>query len=83
MPHVIIKYFDTPLTESGKAALAEAITRALSDTLNCASRAVSIAMQPVAPADWQKQVFVPDIAERGSELIKIPDYTGLSTPTTE
>ncbi|AYG64415.1 tautomerase family protein [Rhizobium jaguaris] len=77
MPHVIIKYFDTVLTDANKAALADTITRTLTDVLRCAPDAVSIALRPVPPADWNEAVFIPDISRLSAELIKTPDYAGL------
>ncbi|MFB9947563.1 tautomerase family protein [Rhizobium puerariae] len=83
MPHVIIKYFDTVLTDANKASLADVVTRTLVETLGCASGAVSIALRPVAPADWNETVFIPDIDRRSAELIKIPDYAAASTASEE
>lgn len=78
MPHVIIKYFDTVLTDANKAALADAVTQTLVETLGCASGAVSIALRPIAPEDWNETVFIPDINRLSAELIKIPDYAAPS-----
>lgn len=80
MPHVIIKFFDTTLTDANKVALARSLTQTLTATLGCTAGAVSIALRPVQPADWNEEVFVPDISRRGTELIKMPDYAALAAP---
>lgn len=76
MPHVIIKYFPVPLTDEQKATLADSVTHMLTDIIGAPSQAISIALRPVEPVDWDEQVFVPDIVERRAELIKFPNYSG-------
>ncbi len=77
MPHVIVKHFDTALTPEQHAALAEAITRSVTQAFGCSAHAVSIALRPVAPDEWHHSVFVPDIKTRPQELIKSPDYSAV------
>ncbi|SEM02588.1 tautomerase family protein [Xaviernesmea oryzae] len=77
MPHVIIKYFDAPVSDVSKANLVDVISGALVENLRCHPAAISIVLRPIAPENWHEQVFVPDIENAASELILAPDYSAI------
>ena len=74
MPHINIKHFPVQLSQEQKAKLITAFTDALVAVLGCEPRVVSIAMEPVDPALWKKQVYVPEIVNRRELLCKLPGY---------
>ncbi|MEV6209035.1 tautomerase family protein [Kitasatospora sp. NPDC051914] len=74
MPHVNIKHFPTPISEEQRARLVAAITEALKENLRCTDDAVSIALEPVDPAEWNDRVYVPEIVDRRELLCKVPNY---------
>lgn len=74
MPHVNIKYFPTTITEEQEARLIAALTEALRENLGCEEGAVSIALEPVEPADWDAKVYVPELTDRRGLLRKLPNY---------
>ncbi|WP_441246978.1 amino acid adenylation domain-containing protein [Kitasatospora sp. McL0602] len=74
VPHVNIKYFPTVISDEQGARLVEALTKALQENLGCEEGAVSIALEPVDPADWQEKVYTPEIVDRRELLRKLPNY---------
>ncbi|MEU3609675.1 tautomerase family protein [Streptomyces sp. NPDC035033] len=74
MPHVNIKYFPTPVGEEQSARLVAAITAALTENLGCGEDAVSIALEPVDPSEWNERVYLPEVVERRELLHKLPNY---------
>ena len=74
MPHVHIRHFPQPLTGKEKKDLAEAVTAVIQRSLGVGEGAVSVALEPVEKADWQVQVYEPEITGRSELLIKRPDY---------
>ncbi|MGW6391707.1 tautomerase family protein [Streptomyces sp. NPDC055103] len=74
MPHVNIKYFATPVGEEQSARLVATITAALTENLGCTEDAVSIALEPVDPAEWNERVYHPEVVERRELLHKLPNY---------
>jgi|TARA_B110000881_G_C18314408_1_gene383555 4-oxalocrotonate tautomerase len=73
MPHVNIKHFPS-LSEEQHVALSTAITNAVTQVIGCDEGVISIAVEPVAPEQWQEQVYVPEIINRKETLIKTPNY---------
>ena len=73
MPHVIVKLYPGHAEEK-KARLAEAVTRAVMDTIGSREAAVSVAIEEVAPADWPEAVYRPDILDKPDTLHKRPGY---------
>jgi 4-oxalocrotonate tautomerase len=63
--------------ETQKRALAEEITRAVSKTLGYGDDAVSVSIEDVAPKDWVKKVYRPDIEDKPEQLYKKPGYNPL------
>ncbi|GAA2149102.1 hypothetical protein GCM10009760_41920 [Kitasatospora kazusensis] len=74
MPHVNIKYFPTPISDEQEARLVAALTEALRENLGCDEGAVSIALEPIEPADWHEKVYAPEILDRRELLRKLPSY---------
>ena len=73
MPHIIVK-LHSGRSEAQKAAIAEAVAQAVMASAGCAERAVSVAIEDVAPADWAERVYVPDIVEQPDRIYKRPGY---------
>ena len=73
MPHIIVKLY-AGKTEAQKAGIAEAVTQAVMASAGCGERAVSVAIEDVAPADWVERVYIPDIVEQQDRIYKKPGY---------
>ncbi len=76
MPHIVVKLY-AGKSETQKAEIAEALTRALMASSGCSEKAVSVALEDVAPEDWAEQVYHPEIAARMDSLYKKPGYDPL------
>lgn len=74
MPHVIVKLWPGK-SEEQKVRLADAITRAVTSTLNYGEESVSVAFEEIGPENWAEQVYVPDIVNKADTLYKKPGYT--------
>ncbi|GAA3747381.1 tautomerase family protein [Salinactinospora qingdaonensis] len=74
MPHVNIKHFPREFTEEQRQRLSEQITQLILDNFDTYEGAVSIALEPVAKADWKETVVGPEITERQHLLLKAPNY---------
>lgn len=73
MPHVVVKLWPGP-TEPQKAELAQALAEALKKTIGSSDKSISVAIEEVAPAEWMKAVYEPEIAPRMAALYKKPGY---------
>lgn len=76
MPHVIVKLY-SGRSEQQKALLADAVTRAVMDTLKLGEESVSVAIEDVKPKDWAERVFRPDILGKPETIYKRPGYDPL------
>ncbi|MFG2607172.1 tautomerase family protein [Streptomyces sp. NPDC048514] len=74
MPHVTIQHFPKSLTAGQLSRLVEQVTAAVQEAFEVEEPAVSIALAPVAPEDWDTQVYQPGIAAHREELAKAPGY---------
>jgi phenylpyruvate tautomerase PptA (4-oxalocrotonate tautomerase family) len=74
MPHVNIKYLPIELDEQRLSALVSEVTAAVKTAFGVDERVISIALEPVAPEVWNKQVYIPEIVNRRELLSKVPDY---------
>jgi 4-oxalocrotonate tautomerase len=74
MPHVIVKLWPGK-SEEQKNRLAEKITQDVMEVLNYGAESVSVALEEVAPQDWEDKVYRPDIVEQTGNLYKKPGYT--------
>jgi 4-oxalocrotonate tautomerase len=59
MPHVIVKLYSGK-SERQKQALAQAVTGAVTRTLNYGEESVSVGIEDVNPRDWTAQIYKPD-----------------------
>ena len=73
MPHVIVKLWPGE-TEQQKSHLADAIAQDVMRILKLGEESVSIAFEEVAPHDWVKQVYQPDIESKWQTIYKKPGY---------
>jgi len=76
MPHVIVKMY-AGRSDEQKQALADAVTKAVTTTLNYGEESVSVAIEDVPPERWVEDVYKPDIHGRSSTLFKKPGYDPL------
>jgi 4-oxalocrotonate tautomerase len=76
MPHVIVKLY-SGRSEQQKALLADAVTRAVMDTLKLGEESASVAIEDVKPKDWAERVFRPDILGKPETIYKKPGYDPL------
>lgn len=76
MPHVIIKLLPGR-SDQQKTRIAEAVTKAVMATANCAEQSVSVSLQDVAQDDWLETVYKPDILGKPENLFKKPGYNPL------
>jgi 4-oxalocrotonate tautomerase len=73
MPHVVVKLL-SGRSEAQKLRIADAIVKTIVDTASCGEDAVSVAIEDIAPGDWDAKVFVPEIAGRAATLYRKPGY---------
>ena len=73
MPHVVVKLY-SGRSEQQKAKLAEEIVKTVTAALNCGEESVSVGIEDVAPANWTKDVYQPDIRNHWETLYKKPGY---------
>lgn len=74
MPHVIVKMY-SGRSEKDKNRLAEAITKAVTATLEYGEESVSVAIEEIAPRHWVEKVYNPDILGHPDKIYKKPGYT--------
>ena len=63
MPHVIVKLCSGK-SERQKQALAQAVTEAVTRTLNYGEESVSVGIEDIEPRDWTAKVYKPDIIDK-------------------
>jgi 4-oxalocrotonate tautomerase len=73
MPHVNVRMY-AGRSEQDKARLAEAIGKALTETLGSSERSISVAIEDVSPDDWMAEVYEPEITAKTDRLYKRPGY---------
>jgi 4-oxalocrotonate tautomerase len=73
MPHVIVKLYSGRSSQQ-KNDLAQALTRAVIETLGSRAESVSIGIEDVQPEDWIEQVHKPDILAKSDTIYKKPGY---------
>ncbi len=77
MPHVILK-IASGYSERKKQSLADALTKAVSTSIDCDEASVSVSVQDVEEADWTEQVYGPEIVDKLDTLYKRPGYGPLA-----
>ena len=73
MPHVVVKLYSGK-SKQQKAALAEAVTKAVTDTLGYGQESVSVGIEDVDPKNWTAKVYRPDIIDKPDTIYKKPGY---------
>ncbi|MBS0245134.1 MAG: tautomerase family protein [Proteobacteria bacterium] len=73
MPHIVVKMF-AGRSDEDKQKLAQALTKALIDTLGSSEKSISVGIEDVAPDDWGARVYRPDIAAKLDTIFKAPGY---------
>jgi 4-oxalocrotonate tautomerase len=73
MPHVIVKLYSGK-SERQKQALAQAVTEAVTRTLNYGEESVSVGIEDVEPKDWNEKVYKPDVIDKPDTIYKKPGY---------
>jgi 4-oxalocrotonate tautomerase len=76
MPHVIVKLYSGK-SDQQKAALAEAVTKAVTSSLNYGEGSVSVGIEDVEAKDWADNVYRPDILGKPETIYKKPGYNPL------
>ena len=66
MPHVMVKLYSDK-SERQKQALAQAVTEAVTRTLNYGEESVSVGIEDVEPKDWTEKVYKPDVSTRSPD----------------
>lgn len=67
MPYIRIKAF--PKDEATKQRVAEAINRVFLEEWGCPPSAVSISIEEIAPADWDRQVAKPEMEPLSDKML--------------
>jgi 4-oxalocrotonate tautomerase len=73
MPHVIVKLC-AGKSEQQKMRLAEAVTKAVTATLNYGNESVSVAIEDISPERWAENVYKPDIHGNPDKIYNKPGY---------
>ena len=73
MPHVIVKLYSGK-SERQKQVLAQAVTEAVTSTLNYGEESVSIGIEDVEPKDWTERVYKTDIIGKPDTIYRKPGY---------
>lgn len=73
MPHVILK-IAAGKSQEEKTALAQALSDAVTTTLACDEKFVSVGIEDIEVSDWTEKVFVPEIAGKPELIFKKPGY---------
>lgn len=77
MPHVVIK-MRPGRSDELKAKLADAVAKALIDTIGVPEKALSVGIEEVEADDWIPHLYEPEIAGKVSTLYRKPGYGSLS-----
>ncbi|SCX28474.1 Tautomerase PptA [Agrobacterium sp. DSM 25558] len=74
MPHVNIKHFPALVPDELRAELIGSIVNAVTRAFGCDEKVVSISIESISPAQWQDEVYQPEIVARHEFLVKTPQY---------
>lgn len=72
MPHISVKMIEGR-SEEQKKALADALEKALSETLGCDARWVTLSIEDYNGKEWQ-EVFKKEVTDNEKHLYKKPQY---------
>jgi 4-oxalocrotonate tautomerase len=73
MPHVIVKLWPGK-SDAQKRELSAAIVRDVTSILGYGDQSVSVGFEEVPSAQWNAEVYGPDIQGRWGTLVKQPGY---------
>ena len=73
MPHITVKLWPGK-SEQQKSRLTEAIVKDAMEILDAGDESLSVAFEEVAPQDWTKTVYNPEIRDKWDKLYKKPGY---------
>ena len=73
MPHVVVKLLPGR-SEQQKSQLAAAIAKDLVAVANATDETISVAIEEIAPEDWDAKVYQPEIRPNRDKLYKKPGY---------
>ncbi|MGO4333394.1 tautomerase family protein [Labrys sp. KB_33_2] len=76
MPHIIVKMLPGR-SEDQKRKLADALTRAVIDSLNSHDKSISVSIEDVPEDEWTQKVYIPDIKDKPDLVYKKPGYDPL------
>ncbi|MFK0386972.1 tautomerase family protein [Agrobacterium sp. NPDC090273] len=77
MPHIAVKMFPGR-TEKQKQEFAAKVVEAAKTVFGSSDASLSIAITEVKPADWDADVYSPEIAANEDALYKRPGYGTLA-----
>ena len=72
MPHISVKMIEGR-TEEQKKALADALEKALSESLGCSTSWVTLSIEDYNGKEWQ-EVFKKEVTDNEKNLYKKPQY---------
>ncbi|WP_176593508.1 tautomerase family protein [Sphingobium sp. EM0848] len=73
MPHVVVKLWPRK-SDAQKQALTDILSRGVMEILGYGEDAASVAFEEIAPEDWSKHVYDPNILSKWGQLTKAPGY---------
>ena len=71
MPHIVVKLY-AGRSEQQKAALAEAVTKTVVETIGAGRHSISVGIEDVDPKDWNDRVYQPDVSGKPHTIYKKP-----------
>jgi phenylpyruvate tautomerase PptA (4-oxalocrotonate tautomerase family) len=74
MPHITIKHFPSRISDDDKLEISKAMTNIISKKLKCPANVISISMIEIEEEDWNEKVYIPEISQMHTSLIKKPAY---------
>ncbi|MDO5641480.1 MAG: tautomerase family protein [Paracoccus sp. (in: a-proteobacteria)] len=73
MPHIIVK-LHSGRSEAEKTDLATRIARSVTEAIGSPDKAISIAIEEIAPDHWMEDVYETEIRPKLDQLYKRPGY---------
>lgn len=72
MPHISVKMIEGR-SEQQKKELTNALAKALSETLGCDSKWITVSIEDYNGAQWQ-EVFKKEVSDNSEHIYKKPEY---------
>jgi 4-oxalocrotonate tautomerase len=73
MPHIVVKMY-AGRSEEKKRALADALSKAMIESIGVGAESISMEIMEYAKEDWPKKVYKPEILDRLNKLSIKPGY---------